>query len=129
VARALNLAYLSFREPATKGADFFYRVRVAIDTTDAILFDPAPTSIANVTIESIEKDYAVVSWDTNHFTKNNKVNYGKDLSYGQEAWGDDYAKHHTIKLTGLKPKTEYFFEVMSQNKNYAYDAYYRFETK
>jgi len=129
VAGAVNLAYLSFKEPAAKGADFFYRVRVAIDTTDAILFDPDPTRITNVTIEEMGTEYAIVSWDTNHFTKSNKVHYGRDLSYGQEAWGDDYAKHHTIKLTELKPETEYFFEVMSQNKNYAYDAYYRFETK
>ena len=127
-ATALSLAYRSFQEPAAKGANFFYRIRVAFDTSEAIVFDPTPTSISNVTIERLEKDYAVISWDTNHFTKNNKVNYGRDLTYGQEVWGEDYTKHHTITLTGLKPESEYFFEAMSQNKNYAYDAYYRFET-
>ena len=61
VAGALNLAYLSFKEPAAKGADFFYRVRVVIDTTDAILFDPDPTRITNVTIEEMGTDYTIVS--------------------------------------------------------------------
>ena len=79
---------------------------MAFDTSQAILFDPAPTKIENVTIEELGADYTVVSWDTNHFTKNNKVNYGTDLKYGQSAWGEDYAKHHTIKLTGLKPGRE-----------------------
>ena len=51
---------------------------------------------------------------------------GTNLQYGQEAWGDDNTKKHIVKITKLKPGEKYFFEVMSQNKNYAYDAYYSF---
>jgi len=50
------------------------------------------------------------------------------VKYGQEIWADQGDKYHVVKITGLKPGTNYFFEVMSQNKNYAFDAYYTFTT-
>ncbi|KKU95611.1 MAG: Hemagglutinin/hemolysin-related protein [Candidatus Amesbacteria bacterium GW2011_GWB1_48_13] len=124
---ALQLALRAAKKPATQTAGFIYRVKVGFATFHSIVFDPAPTRISNVAIDEIGPDYAVVSWDTNHYAYS-KVNYGQDLSYGQEVLLPERQKHHTARLTGLASQSRYFFEVMSQNKNYAYDAYYSFET-
>ena len=124
---ALQLALRAAKKPATQTAGFIYRVKVGFATFHSIVFDPAPTRISNVAIDEIGPDYAVVSWDTNHYAYS-KVNYAQDLSYGQEVLLPERQKHHTARLTGLASQSRYFFEVMSQNKNYAYDAYYSFET-
>lgn len=124
---AIRITLRSIQKPAAETADFFYRFKVGVDTFQAIVFDEKPTMITDVTIEEIGTDYAVVSWKTNHFA-NGKVNYGSSLSYGEEIILEKREKYHQAKLTGLKPGQRIFFEVMSQNKNYAYDAYYSFET-
>ena len=77
----------------------------------------------------VGRDYAVIYWRTNHHTKNNKVNYGEDRSYDYNKFSEDLSREHMVKLTDLKPDTTYYFEVMSQNKNYVYDAYYEFKTR
>jgi len=93
-----------------------------------ILFDKNPTVITGVKVAEVGKDYAVITWETNHYTKNNKVNYGESLSYGQDVLSQERARHHELRISDLKPNTEYFFEVMSQNKNYVYDAFHAFTT-
>ncbi len=112
---------------ARRAGDFAYRLRVGTDTFYAIVFDDNPTVITDVTIEEIGPDFAVVSWKTNHFATG-KVNYGADLTYGQEVLLEKREKYHTARLSGLEKGKRYFFEVMSQSKTYAYDAYYSFET-
>ena len=126
------MAWRAMKHPIDKGNNFAERVflssKAAWGTFHAYMFDDQPTKISNVMMEELGKDYVVVSWDTNHYTLNNKVNYGKDLMYGNEIWSKDWAKHHVVKITGLEPGQKYYFEVMSQNKNYTYDAFYSFET-
>ena len=92
-------------------------------------FDSSLTNITDIYVEEVGRDYVVVSWKTNHHTYNNKVNYGETLTYGNEAWGENYTKDHKVKLTHLKPNTHYLFEVMSQGKNYIFDAYYGITTR
>lgn len=104
---------------------------LSADTFYTSMFDPSPTRISAVTVEEVGTDYVIISWDTNHYTSNNKVNYGETPSYGQEAWGNNVEKHHVVRLSALKPNTSYTFEVMSQNSQnhqYVYDAYYRVKT-
>jgi len=48
---------------------------------------------------------------------------------GQEAWAEDGKKHNVVHLKNLEPNTWYYFEVMSQAKDYAYDAFYSFEVQ
>ena len=127
--RGLSMAYQSIKHPLINNDNIFSRFKVASSTFIALMVDPSPTQISNVMIEEIGLDYAVVSWKTNHFTFNNKVNYGKDTSYGQDVILNKREKYHQARLTNLEPGSKYFFEVMSQGKNYVYDAYYSFETK
>lgn len=128
-----NIALHSVTKPAVESKNFADRLitstTIAVATFESYMFDSTPTRIDNVALLEVGKDYAVVYWKTNHYTRSNKVNYGQTLTYGQSAWGKDGEKDHTIRITGLKPGAKYYFEVMSQNKNYAYDAYYSFETK
>jgi len=108
--------------------DFAYKQEVKLVSIAEILFDENPTVITKVKVIETGKDYAVISWETNHYTKNNKINYGETLSYGEDVLSQERAKNHEFRITGLKPGTKYFFEVMSQNKNYVYDAYHEFVT-
>lgn len=94
------------------------------------IFDSKYTSITNVQIKSISKDEAILTWKTSNHTYNNKVNFGENRSYGKEQFADEFGKEHRVKLTGLKPNTHYYFEVMSQSwKTYVYDATFEFTTK
>lgn len=129
---SLRVTLRSVIKPAEEAKNFADRVAkgavVAFGTFQAYVFDENPTKISNVTIEGVGSDFVKISWETNHVTRNNKVNYGETLAYGQEIWGSDGGKNHKVKISGLKPGKRYFFEVMGQNKNYAYDAFYSFET-
>ncbi len=107
---------------------FAYRQEVKLLSIAEILFDKNPTVITNVKVAEISKDYVVITWETNHYTTNNKVNYGESLSYGQDVLSQERARHHEFRISGLEPDRKYFFEVMSKNKNYVYDAYHEFTT-
>ncbi|MBI2074608.1 MAG: DNRLRE domain-containing protein [Candidatus Levybacteria bacterium] len=128
ISKGINLAFRSFQKPVNDTTGFLDRTKVWFLTFGSIVIDPNPTTISGVAIDELGKDYAVVSWKTNHYAWG-KVNYGKDLTYGKEVLLTKREKVHVARLTGLKPGEKYYFEVMSQNKNYAYDAYYSFETK
>ena len=108
---------------------FAHNQQVKLLSIAEILFDKNPTVITDVKVAEIGKDYAVIAWETNHYTTNNKVNYGESLSYGQDVLSQERARHHEFKITGLEANKKYFFEVMSKNKNYIYDAYHEFTTR
>jgi hypothetical protein len=90
--------------------------------------DNSLLKISNVKISKITRDTALISWQTNQYSFNNKVNYGATKSFGKEAWSNDYKKYHQVKLTKLSPDKRYYFEVMSQGKNYTYDSMFEFKT-
>ncbi|MBU0572196.1 hypothetical protein KKH23_03305 [Patescibacteria group bacterium] len=118
--------YLS---PAVRSVgQFAYSQQVKLLSIAEILFDKNPTVISNVKVAEVGKDYAVITWETNHYTTNNKINYGETLSYGQDVLSQERARHHEFKIIGLEGNKKYFFEVMSQNKNYVYDAHHEFTT-
>ncbi len=91
------------------------------------LFVPEPTRIANVKVVKATSTSMTIAWETNH-PANGKVNYGLTVDYGQDTQSDKRTFHHEFTVTGLKPKTTYYYEVMSQNKNYVYDANHIFTT-
>lgn len=102
-----------------------------ISTFEAIAseywFDREPTKILAVSVEKVTSTSVVIYWKTNdHATS--AVNYGFDTSYGKKVQSDELVQEHRMELTNLEQGKTYFFEVMSQNKNYVYDAYYNFTT-
>ncbi len=106
-----------------------HKQQVKLLSIAEILFDKNPTVITNVKVAEIGKDYVVITWETNHYTTNNKVNYGESLSFGQDILSQERTRHHEFKIVGLEANKKYFFEVMSKNKNYVYDAYHEFTTQ
>jgi hypothetical protein len=109
--------------------EFTIKQQIKLISIAEILFDKNPTIIKNVKVAEVGKDYAVITWETNHYTTNNKINYGESLSYGQDLISQDRARFHEFKITGLNPDKKYYFEVMSKNNNYIYDAYHEFTTQ
>ncbi len=92
-----------------------------------IVLDKEPTRIFEVKTEQATGKSIVVTWKTNHLATS-KVNYGITLDYGQDVQTSKKVHDHRLEVTGLKPNTKYFYEVMSQNKNYVYDAHHEFTT-
>ena len=103
------------------------KLKVATSTFVVIVFDKEPTRITDIRLEEVTPTTAVVYWLTNHYATS-KVNYGFSTSYGQEVFSDKWVKEHQMVLKDLEPGKLYYFEVMSQGKNYVYDAYYTFTT-
>ena len=126
IVRGFNLAFMSIKKPMNETVSFFQRTKTWFSTFNAIVIDRDPTQISEVVIEEMGRDFVVVSWKTNHPAWG-KVNYGTDLTYGQEVILTERSTYHQAKLINIKANTKYFFEVMSQGKNYVYDAYYGFE--
>jgi len=92
------------------------------------LFIPEPTRISNVRAVVLSPTSVKITWDTNH-PANGKVNWGyEDGIYEFEQQTDKRTSEHEFTLTGLQPDTEYHYEVMSQNRNYVYDANRKFQT-
>lgn len=86
-----------------------------------------PTTIANVKVANISPTSVKISWKTNQLATG-KVNYGLDRTYPFDAQSTQLSTNHEFTLTNLKPNTKYYFEIMSQGKNYVYDANREFVT-
>lgn len=92
-----------------------------------IVLDQEPTTITSVKVEKATPTTAIIYWQTNHLATS-KVSYGTTLDYGKDAQSNLKTHEHRITITGLAPGQKYFYEVMSQNKNYVYDAHHEFST-
>lgn len=103
------------------------RIKHSTEIYVALLTNQDKTQITNVKISNITKSTAIVSWETN-YPADSKINFGTSPSYGESIHQEDLTKYHQITLTNLQPNKNYFFEVMSYGKDYAFDAYYIFKT-
>ncbi|MFX1285255.1 MAG: extracellular solute-binding protein [Promethearchaeota archaeon] len=77
------------------------------------LIDTAPPKITNV-LSSVSDDEAVVSWVTDEFS-DSRVNYGATTSLGSTQYEATETLIHEIKLTGLTPESQYYFEINSSD--------------
>lgn len=90
-------------------------------------FEDSRTKISDVKAVEIGDDFVVISWKTNH-PATSKVNYGSSYDYGSDVQSDILVKNHIVKIEGLEPETDYFYEVMSHGRTYTYDARHEFTT-
>lgn len=119
----------SFTAPRHIASKIQHWFAYSVGSFSEIVLSREPTRITDVKVIEVGADYAIVEWRTNHYTKNNKINWGENTSYGRYAFAEDYSKVHQVRLGELIPGTKYAFEVMSQNKNYIYDSFHEFVTK
>jgi hypothetical protein len=105
----------------------FDQLAMKIGSTRDIWLDNEPTNIYDLKVSDIGDNYATITWKTNHYATS-KVSYGQSLDYGKTAYSDKKTKDHRLTLTGLSPENKYYYEAMSQGKNYAYDAWHTFDT-
>jgi hypothetical protein len=128
LATAWQTGRESISKPASEEAqNLAARLKIATSTFIAIVFDKEPTRIFDVRVEEVTPTSTTIVWRTNHYAIG-KVNYGFSTTYGKELFSNARVKEHRFVLKDLEPGKLYYFEVMSQNKNYAYDAYYTFTT-
>ncbi len=92
-----------------------------------IVFDTQPTRITEVHVEKLTATSAVITWKTNHLSTS-KVNYGVSKDYGKDIQSNKKVHDHQVEIIGLQPGVTYHYEVMSQSKNYVYDANHEFRT-
>lgn len=92
-----------------------------------------PLTITSVTVSSITKTQARISWNTNRLS-NSIVRYGSTKSLGKTKRDNSFTLNHGILLNNLQPNTLYYFEVVSYDYSefFAIDnnsgAYYSFTT-
>ncbi len=92
------------------------------------LFVNEPTKIYDVKELVLSPTSVKITWYTNH-PANGKVNYGfRDGDYDFDKQTDKRTTYHEFVIENLQPNTQYHYEVMSQNKNYVYDAKRKFQT-
>ncbi|MDP8217319.1 MAG: metallophosphoesterase [Candidatus Theseobacter exili] len=80
-------------------------------------FDGSPPSISNVKATAVDKNSAMIYWITGE-PSDSKVEYGQDLSYGNETFRDSAKRLvHCVPVTGLNVGTEYHFKIISSDKD------------
>ncbi|PIS09107.1 hypothetical protein COT75_03290 [Candidatus Beckwithbacteria bacterium CG10_big_fil_rev_8_21_14_0_10_34_10] len=127
-AKQVQYAYQTSRDLLTrKTTPTLEKIKITASFLTSVWLDKEPTRIANVKVAEVGPDYALITWETNHYATS-KVNFGQSYDYGKSIESDKRVKKHQIKITGLEPGKEYFYEVMSQNKNYVFDARHEFMT-
>lgn len=92
-----------------------------------IWFDVHPTTITNLKVAEVGREYAVITWQTNHYATS-KVSFGDSHDYGSDVQDLTKTREHRIKIEGLEPGRTYYYEVMSHGVTYAYDARHEFVT-
>ncbi|MFA6107459.1 MAG: fibronectin type III domain-containing protein [Candidatus Latescibacterota bacterium] len=73
-----------------------------------------PVILAGPAVTAVTESSAEVEWQTDE-PADSFVDYGTDTAYGQEALSDGYDKVHRVRLTGLRPATQYHLQVASSD--------------
>lgn len=82
-------------------------------TTPTTTATTSPLAISQVETASISTSTAVITWLTNK-DADSQINFGQTDSYGIEsALQTSQTQNHQVKLSGLAPGTNYFYEVVS----------------
>lgn len=116
-----------FKAPRDFGGKVGEWIAYSVGSFKEIVLDSSPTQISEVKVDQSTATSMIITWKTNHLATS-KVNYGLSRDYGQDVQSDNRVRDHRVEITGLTPGTRYNYEVMSQGKNYVYDANHEFET-
>ena len=95
-----------------------------------LMNDTMPPVIANVSVVNVTNNSAVITWRTDEFA-DSVVKYGENSTVYTKTCKDElFVKEHEIALTGLSPRTTYYFVVNSTDRsgNSAESVEYWFDT-
>jgi hypothetical protein len=81
---------------------------------DTAAHDITPPVISGVRVTDITNNSATVSWTTDE-PADSLLEYGPDASLGLNLSSGQFVQNHTVRLTGLSPKTTYHFRVRSKD--------------
>ena len=101
------------------------KIKLSSSTLASIWLDTNPTRIVDVKVKEHGTDYAVISWETNH-PATSKVSWGDSYDYGKSTESMNLVTHHEVNIAGLTQGKTYYYEVMSEGKNYVFDARHEF---
>jgi len=107
----------AFTTTATPGQSISARISPVVDAT--------PPAIANIKVDSVTKESAVVSWTTDKLA-DSIVKYGVDAKYGSlQGSLDESVTSHQVSLSNLTVGMTYHFMIVSQdvpgNKGFSTD--------
>lgn len=95
-----------------------------------LTIDITPPVITNISVASITKDSAIMSWETSE-PSDSMIGYGTQSgNYAEMAHTASYVMYHSIVLTELIPNTTYYYVVNSTDPsdNSAQSTEYNFTT-
>ena len=94
-----------------------------------VVHDTAAPRISHVRVLGISDKGAVVTWITD-IPANSVVKYGLTANYNNAPFNSEMVTSHSITLSGLRPNTDYHFQVNSTNVpgSYAVSRDYTFTT-
>lgn len=95
-----------------------------------LTIDITPPVITNISVTSITKDSAVISWDTNELS-DSMLKYGTQPgNYTETAYNASDVMYHSFALAELTPNTTYYYVVNSTDpsNNSAQSAEHNFST-
>jgi chitodextrinase len=95
-----------------------------------VVYDTAAPRISHVRVLGVSDKGAVVTWVTD-IPANSVVRYGTTVNYNNAPFNSELVTIHSITLSGLRPSTEYHFQVNSTNApgSYSVSKDYLFTTK
>ncbi len=76
--------------------------------------DNEPPIITNVNETDITSSSVVINWTTDEIS-DSKVEYGADITYGNEETNSSDVKNHSLQLNGLTTGNTYFYRVVSKD--------------
>ncbi len=111
-----------------RGVSTWERIALGVDKFREIVFVTDPIRIFDVAVEEISGTEVALSWKTNHLSTS-QVNYGSAVgTYEFTSYSVQQTREHRLVLTDLNPKTTYYYELISKNRDYAVDAFRSFTT-
>lgn len=83
-----------------------------VELSWAVAADSTPPIITAIAVISVTNNRATISWATDE-PANSTVEYGRTQSLGSTVASQVLETNHRVMLTGLRPRTKYFYRIMS----------------
>ncbi|MGM5482650.1 MAG: fibronectin type III domain-containing protein [Nanobdellota archaeon] len=108
---------------------YYYSLVSGDESTDVESFktresrdDLEVISFSSISVDSVKKDSAIISWETNIPSKG-EINYGTDENLGSTKVVPEESTTHSVKLSNLLSTTEYFFKISAKGVSSSFNNF------